>query len=351
MIPHLPVEYFTNDRIVMNERYKKLVNSLNSIRDGEPFYLNISGKDKVEAVSEHFALEAAATSTQFHLKVPYSQFDRLYRCSQIIAPIMTALGSNGPFFDGKQLFHETRAAWVFQTASTTKCKGENFERKENQVCFGRSENEKSELWYFDDNLKYPIFNSELVETDDEFHHLKRHNSSVWRWNRPILDGDLENGYHIRLEHRVQSAGTSVKDMTAQLAFFVGLQSYFQNHPLPHMNLDQLEASFYEATKFGLDYEIEWNGTITRILDLILNDLLKKAQLGLELLKVDSKDIDLYLNTVLKKRLESADKYSGAIYQINAFETLKDSRSLLKFYLEQQNTNTPLYCWELPKEEL
>ena len=109
---------------------------------------------------------------------------------------------------------------------------------------------------------------------------------------------------------------------------------FSNHPLSLANLDQLEASFYEATKFGLDYEIEWNGTITRILDLILNDLLKKAQLDWELLKVDSKDIDLYLNTVLKKRLESADKYSGAIYQINAFETLKDSRSLLKFYLEQ-----------------
>jgi hypothetical protein len=40
-------------------------------------------------------------------------------------------------------------------------------------------------------------------------HLRLHNGTIWRWNRPLLGFEANGTPHLRIEHRVMPAGPSI----------------------------------------------------------------------------------------------------------------------------------------------
>ena len=56
-------------------------------------------------------------------------------------------------------------------------------------------------------------------------HLRLHNGTIWRWNRPLIGFDPNGVPHLRIEHRVLPAGPTICDMIANAALYLGLARY------------------------------------------------------------------------------------------------------------------------------
>ena len=327
-------------------RFQALNEQVMKSRKGKPLNLNIVGKEHLK--SEHYdvMLESAATSFQIHRQVPEKQSARYYNAAVLISAPMVALCANSPFLFGRALWDETRIP-LFEQAVETGGYGDAANGPIRRVTFGSYYARQSIFEAFQENLDhYPVLLPvNLDDKDFSLPYLRMHNGTIWRWNRPLVGFDEKNNPHVRIEHRVISAGPTILDEIANTAFFYGLQEYYANleePPESQLSFSESKNNFYTAAQHGLNAKIHWlNGKKVPILTLLL-DLIENSRQGLRMLDVEECDIQHYL-TIIDARLRK--KQSGAEWQKNYVEKHgRDMNQLAKRYLSLQNSGNPVHDW-------
>lgn len=338
----LGIEYLSN----LN-RYYALNQQIFKLRSGKPMRLSIQGRESVEIHHSDVMLEAAATSLQVHIKTNVEEAARFYNASQILSAPMVAVAANAPFLFGKSLWEETRIP-VFEQAVRVESFRDVSGKTIGRVTFGTGYASKSLFEPFLENLSYPIV-LPIVSNDDPgwLTHLRLHNGTIWRWNRPIIGISDEGVPHLRVEHRVMSAGPTISDIVANIALFVGLCSYFGRYdfcPEKDLPFDTARKNFYRAAREGLAAKIDWlDGKSYNIQELLVEQLLPLAKSSLLELGVASKDVKKYLDDIMNPRIRTGR--TGSHWQqafINthgaAFQEMTEAYRIL------QKSNLPVHEW-------
>ena len=300
ILPTVRDEDLTMGNISASKRYQALNDQVLRLREGRPLELDIHGHEVLR--TQH----------------------------------MVAVSANSPYLFGKQLWDETRIP-LFEQSVELGGYEPGAHGPMRRVTFGSGYVRESVFELFHENLEhYPVLLPMLFDSDiSEMNHLRLHNGTLWRWNRPLIGID-ENGYHLRIEHRVVPAGPSIIDGVANAAFYYGL-AYFLSHrptaPESQLPFEFARDNFYHAAQHGLDMQT-----------LILDTLLPMAQRGLEQLNIDQRDIDLYLGTI---ETRTKNNCNGAAWQ-RAFVAKYglNMQDLTKAYLEHQNSGVPVHDWSL-----
>ena len=330
-------------------RYEVLNNQILGLRKNKPIALDIKGFDHFQTKLDSILIEAAATSIQVHIQANQENFRRVYNSSLIVSAPCVAIAANSPYLYGHDLWNETRIP-LFEQAIALK----QFRDKKGvdigRVSFGTGYIRHSLLEVFLENLNgYPPLVPILFDDKpEELHHLRFHNGTLWRWNRPIIGFNSQGKAHMRVEQRAMASGPSVVDIVANTAFATGLTQFFANSekiPEESMTFTDCRNNFYEAARMGLAAEVRWFGKKQRLDQLILGDLLPKACSGLENFGVEKAEVDLYLRDIIKSRVLSGQ--NGANWQRSFVELHgRDFQALAKQYLANQNTGEPVHRWTL-----
>ena len=328
-------------------RYQALNDQILKYRKNKPIAIDIKGRDHFKLNLDHILIESAATSIQVHIQANQEDFKRVFNASLISSIPCVALAANSPFLYGHDLWDETRIP-IFEQAVALKPFRNKKGKGVGRVTFGTGYLRHSILELFLENLDgYPPLMPILFDDPSEaLHHLKFHNGTVWRWNRPIIGQKSDGKLHFRVEQRAMASGPSITDIVANTAFSVGLTQYFSTTdkiPEESMTFTDCSNNFYSAARKGFAADVRWFGKKTNLAKLILEDLLKKAKLGLEQIQVNPSEIDYYLMEVIRPRVISGQ--NGAQWQ-RAFINYngRDFQEMAQQYLENQNSGTPVHQW-------
>ena len=163
------------------QRYQALDEQLSRLRGGGPLQMDIAGRDRLSFRHEDVMLESATTSFQVHLKVNPGQAGRFYNAAKILSAPMVALSANSPYLFGSELWEETRIP-LFEQAIRV---GDTELTKRVTLGIGYID---SIFDCFRANLqRYPVLLPQLMdEPEDRLAHLRLHNGTIWRWNRPLI---------------------------------------------------------------------------------------------------------------------------------------------------------------------
>lgn len=316
---------------------------------GRPILLEICGREHLKLEHRDVMLEAATTSFQLHLQCPLSVAHHAYNAAIIASAPMVALCANAPYLFGKDLWEETRipmfeqaiALGGYQGAATGPLRrvgfGSGFARHSIQECF-------------EENLQhFPVLLPEgFDEPPEAFSHLRLHNGTIWRWNRPLVGFDADGTPHIRIEHRTPAAGPTVLDAIANAAFFYGLVHSLTDEcraGRADLTFAQAKDNFYQAARHGLDSPIVWfGGYKLRLQALGLNELLPRAESGLQNLGIDGLDIGIYLD-IVRQRLcnqQTGSRWQRQVVRQNA----GDFADLTRQYLQNQRRGEAVAAWAL-----
>ena len=330
------------------KRYEALNEQVLRLREGKPLQLNIHGIEILRAEHHDVMLESATTSFQIHLQVPLDIAMRAFNASIILSAPMVAVAANSPFLFGKNLWAETRIP-LFEQSVEVGGYGGVAHGPLRRVTFGSGYARKSIVEVFVENLDhYPVLLPTLIdEPMDQFANVRLHNGTLWRWNRPLIG--IDNGkHHLRIEHRVVPAGPSIVDSIANAALYYGL-AYHYSHceiaPEIQLPFEIARDNFYHAAQYGLDAALIWtDGKKYGMQHLMLDTLLPKAYQGLKDLGIDESDAKLYLG-IIEARVKN--NCNGAAWQ-RAYVAKhgQDMATLIKAYVERQNSGEPVHEWSL-----
>ena len=329
------------------QRYRALNEQVLRLRQGKPLQLEIEGRQQLHTLHDDVMIESAATSLQVHLQVRQAEAARFYNASKVVAAPMVAACANAPYFYGKDLWDETRIP-VFEQAVDVSG-GEQGQGSPHRVTFGRGYVRESLMECFQVNLEhYDILLPRVMdEPPERLAHLRLHNGTIWRWNRPLIGFSKDHGFaHMRIEHRVVSAPNSIPDTIANVALYFGLARYYahrQPPPESQLAFEDARRNFYEAARLGLDAKVLWlSGEEMSVHDLLVEELLPRAREGLEALRLDHGDVDRYLG-IINERLHR--RRSGTEWQ-RAFVAAHgaDMTSLTRVYVEHQRKGLPVHEW-------
>lgn len=324
-------------------RYKALNDQLFTLRNGKPITLDISGRETIKTTHYDVMLESACTSLQLHLQTPVDMAARFFNASMIVSAPIVAAVANSPYLFGHELWDETRIPLFEQSIEL----GPSEYRR---VTFGSAYIKRSMMECFEENLAhYPVL-VPLKENNigNIFSHLKFHNGTIWRWNRPLIGFDQNNKPHIRIEHRAIPSGPSIVDSITNAALYFGLVHALVDDIEDHetqLPFSQAKDNFYACAKHGLDATINWpnHGNIP-VRNCLLETLIPAARRGLEKLDIASDDIDKYLG-IIKTRIET--RQTGANWQrrwVNKHG--RDMPGLTRAYLERQNSGLAVHEWTI-----
>jgi gamma-glutamyl:cysteine ligase YbdK (ATP-grasp superfamily) len=294
-------------------------------------------------------LESAATSFQLHTQINLNQAARLYNASQILSAPMVALCANSPYLFGKDLWDETRIPLFEQAVATGGYDAAAF-GPIRRVTFGSGYVRESLLECFNENRDhYPVLLPVNLDNNTAtLPHLRLHNGTIWRWNRPLIGFDEAGNIHLRIEHRVIPSGPSTLDAVANAAFYYGVAIAMVNLPTaPELLLqfDKARDNFYRAAQLGLRAHLHWLDDKSHpVTELLLNILLPMAQEGLDLLGVAASDSKEYLD-IIRQRLETGT--NGAVWQ-RAFVDKhgRDMQALTAAYFQHQHSGLPVHEWKV-----
>jgi hypothetical protein len=328
-------------------RYRALNEQVLHARRGKPIHIDIAGAEHLKFDHDDVMLESATTSFQLHIQLPLSIAHHFYNASIIASAPVVALSANAPFLFGKELWHESRIPLFEQAVESGGYSGAS-QGPIRRVSFGSDYARHSIIECFQENLDhFPVLLPvEQDSTLEAFAHLRLHNGTIWRWNRPLVGFDDDGTPHIRVEHRTPASGPSVIDSIANAAFYYGLtqnvcdEIMAKGWPLPFA---QAKDNFYQAARFGLDSHIIWfDGNKQRLAHLFQTELLPRAISGLESLGVRPSDIDVYMD-VIRQRL--AHRQNGSQWQRQYIsEHDHDFTEMLRNYIKNQNTGNPVSTW-------
>jgi gamma-glutamyl:cysteine ligase YbdK (ATP-grasp superfamily) len=329
-------------------RYQALSEQILRQRRGRPPRLDIAGGEPLHLREGDMMLEAAATSFQLHLQVRQAQAAAFFNTALILSAPMVAATANSPYLFGRELWQETRIPLFEQAVAVgdTAIGSDSLPR----VTFGSGYLRRSLLELFQENLhRYPPLLPECSDQPaDELHHLRLHNGTIWRWNRPLIGFNRDGVPHLRIEHRVVPAGPSLADTLANAALFYGLiHALVEQSPRPDRVLPftVCRANFYAAARAGLATDIVWlDGHRINLRRLLLNQLLPLARQGLAALHLRAADIDHYLG-IIQARIESGQ--TGARWQRDwVAHHGRDLTALTLAYLHRQRSGLPVHAWSL-----
>jgi hypothetical protein len=326
------------------KRYLALNEQILNLRRGRPLSLDISGRDHLFLERENVMVESAATSFQIHIKVAPREAARVCNASKILSAPMVGICGNSPFLFGCDLWNETRIPLFEQAVSV----GESILSE--RVNFGIRYVEKSILECFQANIsRYPVILPQLMEEPVErLAHLRLHNGTIWRWNRPLIGFDNAGTPHLRIEHRVVPAGPTVTDAIANAALYFGaVESLCRNAEPPEKAIPFLvaRANFYTAAREGLEAEIQWlDGRIAPLTEILKRDLLPRARRGLLDLGMEGDEVEQWLG-IIAERLRTGQ--TGTVWQ-RAWVARHgpDMAALTAAYLERQESGRPVHEWSL-----
>ncbi len=351
ILPTLALDNLNIDYISESNRYAALNEQILKQRQGRPLKIDISGEEHLHVEQMNVMLESATTSFQLHWQLPAKQAAHYYNASLLASSISVAIAANSPYLLGKQLWAETRIP-LFEQAVEVGGYAGAAQGPLKRVSFGSCYLKASAIEAFEENLHHfpvllaTLFNSKAAELK----HLRLHNGTIWRWNRPLVDFDANGHPHLRIEHRVMPAGPSIVDMLANAAFYYGFVHSCAQQPkhfAEQLSFATVRDNFYKAAQHGLDARIKWLDDKTwSIKKLILNQLLPIAKEGLQDLNINIADQDYYLN-IIEERV--SNQQNGSRWQIDFIKrTGHDMRLLTEMYLKHQQSNAPVHTWELPK---
>jgi len=349
ILPTLQDRMLTLENISQLQRFHALNREILKSRSRHPLKIHIEGAtDRLEVVHHDVMAEAATTSLQIHFQVPLSKAAAFYNVAHVLSAPMAALTANSPFLFGRELWHETRIPLFEQAVNTPSFVDKNG-RPVSRVTFGRDYVRNSLLEVFLENLDgYPALLPVSFDTDPQMlEHLRLHNGTIWRWNRPLIGFRADGKPHLRIEHRVPPSGPSIPDMVANILFFYGAMLNLQPEvPQAAISFEQARANFYAAARFGLDAEITWtNGKRLPVRDVLLQHLIPGAVLSLAAMGLDSSELRHYLIDILAKRVASGR--NGAAWQKAFIANYgPDFRAMTQVCLENQSQNIPVHQWKL-----
>lgn len=343
-------EMLTADTMSPQGRYHVMNEQILKIRGGKPLNIRMSGRDIVNFTFDSVLTECAATSLQIHLCVEQEKAKRYYNASTLASPFMVAIAANSPYFFGNELWDESRIAIFEQSVEMDCYKSErgNFVKR---VTLG-DDFVKESLWeLFEDN--YKKFQVLLPECSDDdparLGHLKLHNGTIWRWNRPIIGENTDGSPHLRIEHRTPSAGPSLVDTIANTVFFIGLVEYLANLETPPeylLDFEDLRRNFYQASKQSFYCRIKWlDGKRHDMQTLLLHSIYPEVKKALINLNINKEDIEKYMDHNIYPRIKKS--INGARWQ-KAFVHMHGRcfQRLLEVYLENQKSEKSVHEWEL-----
>jgi hypothetical protein len=323
-------------------RYRALNEQVLRLRSGRPIELHVVGHESLRSTHADVMLEAAATSLQVHLQVPVAHAARSMNAASLVSAATVAIAANAPYLFGRRLWAETRIPLFEQAVDVG--------GPERRVTFGSAYLRSSLHELFVENQAHyvPILPIALQPEAGRFAHLRLHNGTIWRWNRPLVGFDADGTPHLRIEHRPMAAGPSLIDSVANMAFFLGLVSWYaqlETAPERDLPFSSAKQNFYEAARLGLGARIDWlDGNRWELRRLILEALLPLARGGLERLKVQRADIDRTL-AVIEARAASGQ--TGSAWQCAFVDRYgADFAALVRAYRERSASGEPVHAWSL-----
>lgn len=350
-LPTLRETDLTMANLSHSNRFSALNQQVLSQRKGRPLKVDINGHEHLHIEHMDVMLESTTTSFQVHMQVPAAKAVRYYNASVAASAATVGVSANSPFLFGKQLWVETRIP-VFEQAVEVGGYAGASQGPLKRVGFGSDYLKHSVLESFLENLEhFPVLLPTLFDSPPgEFAHLRLHNGTIWRWNRPLLGFNEDGQPHIRIEHRVIPAGPTAVDGMANAAFYYGLAHALaqdKNGIETQLSFATAKDNFYKAARQGLQARLKWiNDETVSLKKLILNTLLPMAREGLQALNIDAGDRDRYLDII---RERTAGGQTGAYWQIEfANRTGRDMCLLTETYLKYQMGNQPVHTWELPE---
>jgi gamma-glutamyl:cysteine ligase YbdK (ATP-grasp superfamily) len=334
ILPTLEAQDLVSSNLSRADRYTLLNDRILAMR-GEDITLDIKGVEHLVYTSASIAPEAACTSMQMHLQVTPGRFAAVWNAAQVVSGPQVAVGANSPFLFGRELWRETRPL-LFQQATDTRPQELRAQGVRPLTWFGeRWIDSAADL--FAENLRYfpsllPICDDEepLRVLDDggvpQLRELTLHNGTIYRWNRPVYEV-VDGVPHLRVENRVMPAGPTVADVIANAAFYYGLVRALAeaSRPIWHrLPFGAAAANFDAACRDGIGAVLHWprsRGTALAeipAVDLIHDELLPLAAVGLDAWGIDPVDRDLYLGIIEERcRLRT----NGAEWQAETFHRL------------------------------
>jgi hypothetical protein len=318
-------------------------------RDGAPIRIDIEGEDHLRLSRPDVMLEAATTSFQLHLQVPFDLAGRYYNASLISCAPLLAVAVNSPLLFGQRLWQETRVPLFEQSVELGGYAG-LAEPTLRRVTFGRGYVASSLLELFEENLEhYPVLlPMPLVEPSSRYPHLRLHNGAIWRWVRPLIGFDAAGLAHVRLEQRVLPSGPTVLDMVANAALNFGLVHALARQPRAaeaDLPFSVARANFYAAARYGLQAELTWlGGKRYPVREFVMQIGLPLARQGLREFGLPEAEIERYLG-VLEARVRSGQ--TGADWQLRRLDRLDgDAHRMMDDYLDNQRAGAPVHEWSL-----
>lgn len=347
ILPTVENEHLNLANMSKMQRYRALNREVVRMRQGKPIVLDINGREHLRVTHRDVMLESAATSFQIHLQLAPDAAVRLFNASIALSAPLVALSANSPYLFGKDVWDETRIPLFEQAVAVGGFEGASF-GPIRRVSFGTGYVRHSLFECFEENRQhFPVMLPvKLDEARDRFAHVRLHNGTIWRWNRPLVGLDEAGRPHLRLEQRVVPAGPTAIDEIANAAFFYGAVTELAHQPQPieqQLEFDRARDNFYQAARLGLRAVVSWaEGRQVPIKELILKQLLPLARQGLDRLGVASADRDQYLG-IIHERVQT--EVTGAHWQ-RAYiaQHGHDMAALTAAYYERQQTDEPVHQW-------
>jgi gamma-glutamyl:cysteine ligase YbdK (ATP-grasp superfamily) len=345
ILPTLQESMLSLQNMSAMTRYRALNEQVLRLRGGRALELDILGDDHLKTSHGDVMLEAATTSFQLHLEADQNESVRLYNVLQILSAPLVAISANSPLLFGKRLWHETRIPLFEQAVAVGGIAGAS-PGPLRRVSFGSGYARHSLLEVFEENARhFPLLLPVVLEEEaDRLPHLRLHNGTIWRWNRPLIGFERDGRPHLRIEHRVIPAGPTVVDSIANAALLFGLAHVLVHEAEVEKRLEfgRARDNFYAAARHGTNAQVHWlDGRHGRMGELLLQ-LLPLAREGLLALQCDRAEVDYYLG-IIAARLETGQ--TGANWQRQAFERHGgDLRALVAEYFLHQERGEPVHRW-------
>ncbi len=351
ILPTIEDRMLTLEHISPLQRFAALNREILRLRKSRPLKIHIEGERETLNVTHHDVMaEAATTSLQIHLQVSPETADRQYNNALVLSAPMVALTANAPFLFGKELWNETRIP-LFEQAVKLPSFCDKTGRIISRVTFGSGYVRSSLREIFLENLDgFPVLLPELFDEDFNWlNHLRLHNGTIWRWNRPLIGLNDSGTPHLRIEHRTPSAGPSIPDTVANILFFYGAMCAlltWEKTPEQDIAFEDARRNFYLAAKEGLDARIVWRGKKqASIREILLRELLPAAARCLQQRGLDAEDIRFNFKEILERRVITGR--TGAAWQKEYRQRYgPDFREMTHAYHENQNQQLPVHTWKI-----
>ena len=344
ILPTVRKTDLTLENISALQRYQALNEQVLRMRDGAPLEVDIAAAEHLRTLHHDVMLEAATTSFQIHLRIGAERAARAFNLEKMISAPMVAVSANSPWLFGHDLWDETRIPLFEQSVAV------GASDRTRRVTFGIRYVRESIFEVFAANRdRYPVLLPQVMdEPPERLAHLRLHNGTIWRWNRPLIGFDADGRPHVRLEHRVVPSGPSPTDLVANAAFHFGLLNELlaaEGDPEARLPFETARDNFYRAARAGLDAQVTWfDGWQGPLHRLLAERLIPQARSGLYRLGLPQPEVDRWLAPI-EGRVEHGQ--TGARWQRRWVAAHgRDFPALVQAYRRHQDGDQPVHEWDL-----